>query len=1405
MILIKDLFKRTIFTIIIISTLITFLTTPSSYAKLELEEGEFYYAGSTEGSYVPSVNIFAWLLNCLGDIADWLLGILTLGIRMVIVGWTALLEKILTWSLESTTGLSAGGGAVGSDLSSISDSSNNVTIEAIVYNKVAGLDIDFFNLEFDRATSGTGQKFYCRKCKMNVDECMPNAKDMITPGMDVEDFDMSLLCNNTPPADTPDTPSTPTTTLTTETSTSVEQNSTSEEEAVVPAVPTCHCNGCEACKSYVQQLALEEPMIIKIRKLVAIWYYIMLLLAAAAMLVALIAIGIKMAISTIASDKAVYKRMLVDWVVGAIIIFTIHYFMILVIHLNGIIVGVIRDSSNAINQVQMKQLSESETEKSSQDIEISVYQEVKTRAYDPKLINGTIGMIMYLMLVFYAFKYTVIYLKRFFTIMVLTLMGPFVGVAYALQRVMTGKGSSLSTWIKEYIFNVIIQIVHALMYAIFISQALVLALESVSGMILALLLINYVSKADKLFKKIFEFGGGGSLANETDNAMESAKSGINKAINVAAGAKALTSTPYAKAVKGLGKAAGKATVALGIGLGAGAYKAAKSLGPSDEVKFERAVEKEMDKNGEGYAFKRHADGSDAETEEQYRKRRGIAEEAVYKRMSKGGSIDLDDQVLERGGSRLRSELESASNKLKSLPEDATEEERKAAQQEHAEAQARFNRFQQITTPSTSDKLKGHIKRTIDMENVFENTTTKNPLKLAWTAAFGKTTFNPKTMKFENDGKGIADQLSISNLFGITDKDKKMMKATASDILQGFWGMGLFFAGMGNIVSNPTIGMALLTKGAKQSSKMLGKNPKLSNQKGKYTFSRFGSQSLDSIRSSAIARAQQEQRAMIASAIASGHPELAESLRNGSASAKTIGKIGGELGTTFATQNSPYSDIATMALISKYGTPGTRFMRNTALGGKMDEFAMHCMKQQRQQIAEFNNEVIQMRKDSVEASIEYRNEKHLENPQQQDEEFLKVLEEQGYAIDQYGDVVEVDKSKSDELEDIFTQILLDSERENNETGENVTKETIAKKYDIDSIDLVSTETESRISQADVDFVNKTIDNILIQVSAGKSEIDLTSGQTFGMVTDLLSAELQKSGMISEDKSADVVFKDGQSGLKAAVKKKGAKINAAREAAKKKVEEAYAETGKKVDAKDVLSSLQKDRDGAVRAMSSDGSQRVAGSDGSRKVGGNQPNEKQKDAIDVFAYVTTGVPPKKGKKVEGSKSEDVIKQAREKVANEKEKNMSKLEEAINVMIGFEQEPETQERVLADLSEGDRDYVTATVRDLLELKEINMESQRLNRDKIPGGKALRALRAESDSRINIATYEKQKIMEEMSSKSDGEKKIAIDELNQKLKTEKAKLKEAEYKSSMVGPVTDVPGYVKNMYERPKKGKKDD
>ena len=70
------------------------------------------------------------------------------------------------------------------------------------------------------------------------------------------------------------------------------------------------------------------------RLAVAGWYYTMRLISAMALVVILIYIGIRMAISTVAQEKAMYQKMLVDWLTSLALLFVLHYIMVLTLMIN---------------------------------------------------------------------------------------------------------------------------------------------------------------------------------------------------------------------------------------------------------------------------------------------------------------------------------------------------------------------------------------------------------------------------------------------------------------------------------------------------------------------------------------------------------------------------------------------------------------------------------------------------------------------------------------------------------------------------------------------------------------------------------------------------------------------------------------------------------------------------------------------------------------------------------------------------------------------------------------------------------------------------------------------------------------------------------------------------------------
>lgn len=710
----REICKKIILIIITISLLISFCAMPASYAKLDLADGEFYYAGTQKGQYTVSDGIFKWLLSRIGDIADWLLGIITMEFRMVLVGWTALLEKMLTWAIESTSGVNASGEIVESntDLSSITDSSNNITMEAIVYNHVPALNANLFDLERDIEDlkySPTGHILRCKKCSENPED------------------DVTKCCST-------------------------------------DGTCSCECGGkCDACKTYIAAVKqfndadAEDPMIIQIKKSVAMWYYIIRSLAMAGMLLVLIVVGIKMAISNIASDKAVYKRMLIDWLVGVIILFSMHYIMLFTVYVGEELVQLIEKTANSVNTVQMKQLAEENSQNgvkyTNEEIELKIYEAVRTRAYDAKLINGMSGTIMYMTLVYFAFRYTIVYIKRLFTIIVLTIMAPGVGFAYALQKTLSGKQQALKNWLTEYILNIIIQVVHALIYAIFISQALILSLSSIPGIIIGLILMNYTLKADALFRKIFKISTGG-LVDDTYNSAEKLKTNVVDAYKGGKSAvNTLTNTPYTKAVKGVGKA-----VASLPFVAAGGMKSALPKLTTNQEEDENLEDEEENV----------LDGNPSVPI-------GSTKRAQFSPLPSSNpklSNKSDKQLLGIGKKTLKDNVELAKQDVINAK---TEKEQEIAMNNLLKASDEYNRYQKLTVPSTAYIVKKHLERTLDIENHFvfnKNKGVKGNLKELYRGIYGNSYIDPNTGKKINDDSGFFNELKPTNLLGLTDEDKK---------------------------------------------------------------------------------------------------------------------------------------------------------------------------------------------------------------------------------------------------------------------------------------------------------------------------------------------------------------------------------------------------------------------------------------------------------------------------------------------------------------------------------------------------------------------------------------------------------------------------------------------------------
>ena len=1369
--LLKATFKRIILIVVLISILITFMATPMSYAKLELEEGEFYYTGSTKGSYVPSTNIFAWLVNALGQIADFILGMLSMIIRAPFVGWTALLEKMLTWALESTMGVSADGAMVAntSNLSGLTNSSNNVTVEAIVYNRVAALDIDIFDVKFDRTISGTGQKLVCRHCIKQDVEAGTGVSPYIPRAVN------ECITDDKIPQIKED---------------AAKLGKRQKLNVEKYCADDCDCGGCDACEFYVAQLLQDEPLIYKLKLLVATWYTIIRFLAVAAMLLVLLGVGIKMAISTIASDKAVYQRMLVDWVVGFIILFTIHYFMIFVIQINEILVKTIADTASQTTKYQMVELGEAEAEYTDSDLELKIYEEVRTRAYDAKVSNGMIGMVMYMSLVFLAFKYVVIYLKRFLTIVVLTLMAPAVGVAYALQKVLSGRSMALKTWMTEYIMNVIIQTVHALIYSIFVSQALIMSLQSFAGMILAIILINYTSKADELFKKIFKFGGGDSLLGHTEGAADSFKQNMQAAIGFAAGAKPaakiLMNTPYGKIVTG----AGKAAVAGAITAAGGIYK---SLSKDDSYYREKEIDAEMDYSQGGNYKLKFEDGYE-ETDDDYNKRRQEAAKIVDKRNERKQEEEVHEEKIEestekQNGLELKTKAELTTAKLKAEGENPQEETKAEAK----EAKKAHNEFKSAQIPATKSIMRAHWERLISRDDIFEEGKPKSAFKAAWTIAVGSSHYDRKKGRWVNDKNSMFDQLSASKLLGLTEQDRNMLKDIGGDMIGGLMGVGCLFAGIGTFAINPKAGMVLLSKGIGGTSKVFSRDTDISTAPARYKFNRFSSESIDKMRRITLEKAKAEGNEAFVADLNRRHPQLVEKMKRGLVSGVTATSLAA--GGLAFTSAPLLLAASTVPLTAATVGGAVRLTRNSALSGKVYKLTKHHAKQQKKLIEKFNNEADQEELNSIKASTEYR-----------DKCFEKAIEQQALAEIGY-------RTESN--------------------GENVEAKVTIKAPTIDEKDLKSPERfVGKGSETSPQIVAKTLDEELdkiITTLTAKGTIDITSKSVQDTVLKQLGIRLKDKKIIAEIDELNDLLIGGKEELTRKIKFKTLVRNRTVEEADKKLKETLT-VEEATEVQDIIKSItststqQKrktvseitvdDIKSRMKTKTKDGSQAVDKKDGSQSV--KRDGDVQLDSTKMQAiqeYLNSIQEPIGGKTAEysGSEASTIVSDTKLYAARKKQSTKRKLREVLEVAfheesVVSEQGTISKENVDLLLKAEDIDprlasvYATDTLKNLLKIKELNQRVLR-REPEIPKGSSkayAETVRDNSVEIIRIAEDKKKLISLEME-KDLGTSRKPVEEITadiEKLKTRiVAREERIQVNNSRLqykGPVQDIDSYIK-------------
>ena len=133
--------------------------------------------------------------------------------------------------------------------------------------------------------------------------------------------------------------------------------------------------------------------------------------------------AIKLAISSIAAEKAKYKEAIVHWLTALILLFALHYVLSLIFYMNEQLVEV---ASSIVNS----QINASSNSKTVSDLG----QYFKTKALEEWSTDSFIASIIYAVFVVQSLMFFYAYVKRLFYVVILATISPFTVVYDFLKK-----------------------------------------------------------------------------------------------------------------------------------------------------------------------------------------------------------------------------------------------------------------------------------------------------------------------------------------------------------------------------------------------------------------------------------------------------------------------------------------------------------------------------------------------------------------------------------------------------------------------------------------------------------------------------------------------------------------------------------------------------------------------------------------------------------------------------------------------------------------------------------------------------------------------------------------------------------------------------------------------------------
>lgn len=240
--------------------------------------------------------------------------------------------------------------------------------------------------------------------------------------------------------------------------------------------------------------ANPEDNMVALRNVVAGWYVAIRMISIIGLLSVLVYLSIRMMLSGVAADKAKYKKMLMSWVIAMCLLFFLHYLMSFIMTLSETITGLVSSAGDASINVNV---GNGETKFATNLMGL-----VRFQVQHTDMMFKITYLVIYTIMIGYTLKFTWVYLKRMIIMAFLTLIAPLIALTYPIDKVGDGKAQGFDMWLKEYLYNALVQPLHCLIYVIFATSTIQLAK---TNPLIALIIFPCMGYAEKFLKSLLGF------------------------------------------------------------------------------------------------------------------------------------------------------------------------------------------------------------------------------------------------------------------------------------------------------------------------------------------------------------------------------------------------------------------------------------------------------------------------------------------------------------------------------------------------------------------------------------------------------------------------------------------------------------------------------------------------------------------------------------------------------------------------------------------------------------------------------------------------------------------------------------------------------------------------------------